>query len=478
MIVQTVTFRKQDGAFHGTWKTLPQWISGTVDHVELRNELLTFTVAFGGGAATSWRGSFSGGDSFSMTWIGSDGVPVKTRLFRRASRETLTKAKVGAPKVLITRKLPLPPLQILQYNGLAARPPMGWNSWNSFKERIDDRTVRETADALVQSGLRDAGYTILTIDDGWQGQRDSTGALRPNSKFPDMRALADYVHSKGLKFGIYSSPGPLTCAAYLGSYGHEADDVRRFTEWGVDFLKYDWCSAGTLFKTKSEMQALYQKMGAALQASGRPIIYSLCQYGAFDVGSWGRVVGGNLWRTGGDSIEGDRWATMSSRFDADGEVANSGPGGWNDPDMMLVGVDGLTIDEYRTHMTLWAMLAAPLIIGNDVRSMPAYIKDILTNKEVLQVDQDLLGKQGARASKSGTSEVWLKPLHDGTVAIALFNRGEAATTVAVRWGDIDLQGRQRVKDLWKGMDLGTFKDGISMNVPRHGSVLLKATGLH
>jgi alpha-galactosidase len=302
--------------------------------------------------------------------------------------------------------------------------------------------------------------------------------LQPNSKFHDIKQLIDYVHSKGLKFGIYNSPGPLSCAGYIGTYGHETQDAQTFAAWGVDLLKYDYCSAGDLYASPAEMQAVYQKMGAALQATGRPIVYSLSQYGMFDVGTWGRKVGGNLWRTGGDSIEGNRWGSLSERFEADGKPQDNGPGGWNDPDMMLIGNGGMTNDESRTNMTLWSILAAPLIIGNDVRRMTPDVRDILMNKEIIAVDQDRLGKQGRRIVKDGTSEVWIRPLSDGSTAVAIFNRGGDGVRVDVKWSALGLADEERVRDLWKHSDVGDLAGGYKTTVVSHGSVFLRATAIH
>ena len=475
MLVQVATFKKQGDRLLGTWSLLPRWLTGSIDHVRNRNGRVSFRVTFGPGAVALWKGDFRGGDTLAMTLIGQNGVPIHSRTFRRASRGALAEAELKAPKGLITRVLPLPRIKKLSFNGQALTPPMGWNSWNFFKESIDDKSVRQIADALVQTGLRDAGYTIVTIDDGWQGERDTAGIIHPNVKFPDMRSLADYLHSRGLKFGIYSSPGPLSCGGYLGSHGYEVEDAHTFASWGVDFMKYDWCSAGSIYKTQSDMQALYQKMGEALRDSRRPIIYSICQYGKFDVGSWGRDVGGNLWRTGGDTIEGNRWASMSSRFTSDGDPKDNGPGGWNDPDMMLVGINGLSVEEYRTHMTLWSMLAAPLVIGNDVRSMLPEVKKILLNKEVLQVDQDTLGRQGTRVAKSGQTEVWVKPLSGGALAIALFNRGAWQVNITENWNKLGIVEPQQVRDLWKNRDLGIHRDGISAIVASHSAALLRVT---
>lgn len=477
MVVEVVTFSRRGQKIDGTWSYLPPWIAGTISHVVVKKGLLSFTVSLDGDTSF-WEGEFHGGDTFSMTWIGQGGVLVHTRTFRRASEEALAEARSKAPKNLVIHKLPLPTLQKLPSNGLVRTPPMGWNSWNFFKEAVDDKSIREVADALVKSGLRDAGYTIVTVDDGWQGERDAFGIIHANQKFPDMHALGDYLHSRGFKFGIYTSPGPMTCGGYIGSHGYEAEDVRTFAKWGVDFLKYDWCFADAVYKTRTEMQAVYQKMGQVLQASGRPIIYSVCQYGLFDVGSWGRDVGGNLWRTGGDSVEGDRWTSMSARFTVDGNSRDNGPGGWNDPDMMLVGISGMSLDEYRTHMTLWSMLAAPLIIGNDVRSMSDEVKNILANKDVLEVDQDILGSQGKMVKREGTSEIWVKPLSNGVMAIALFNRGELPVTMRVLWSDLGIGDTQQIRDLWRQLDLGTQREGISLSLPRHGAVLLKAIAGH
>jgi alpha-galactosidase len=287
---------------------------------------------------------------------------------------------------------------------------MGWNSWNKFQRKVDDQVVREIADAMVKDGMRDAGYLYVNIDDTWEGARDASGVLLPNAKFPDMRALADYVHRKGLRLGIYSSPGPKTCAGYEGSYQHEAQDAKTWAEWGIDYLKYDWCSAARVYAPdQATMQAAYAKMGTALLASGRSIVYSLCQYGMLDVGEWGAKVGGNLWRTTDDI--GDRWVSMQNiGFNLQsGREKYAGPGHWNDPDMLEIGNGGMSDTEYRTHMSLWSLLAAPLLAGNDLRDVTPGILEILTNKEVIAVDQDPLGKQGTRVSRQGDAEVWASP---------------------------------------------------------------------
>lgn len=366
-----------------------------------------------------------------------------------------------------------PALQKLPYNGLAKTPPMGWNSWNLFADKVDDLIVRTMADAMVSSGMRDAGYLYINIDDTWEGVRDEQGNLDENHKFPDMKALADYVHSKGLKLGIYSSPGPRTCGGYPGSYGHEEQDARQYAAWGIDYLKYDWCSAGSIYKN-NVLQPVYQKMGAALQATRRPIVFSLCEYGLGDVEQWGPEVGGNLWRTTGDIR--DEWDSMIDNIEKQAKTASyAGPGHWNDPDMLEVGNGHMTANEYRTHMSLWALTAAPLLAGNDIRTMSDVTKAILLNKEVIAIDQDPLGKQ-AFPLKSGELETWVKPLADGGVAVGVVNLGGSAATATVKAGDL-LPGKKvkAVRDLWANKNVA-FANGVySSEVPSHGILMLRVT---
>jgi alpha-galactosidase len=364
-----------------------------------------------------------------------------------------------------------PALRRVPANGLAKTPPMGWNSWNYFRARVDDATVRAIADAMVTSGMKAAGYTYVNIDDTWEAGRDQSGRIQTNRKFPNMKALADYVHSKGLKLGIYSSPGHLTCAGYEGSYGHEEIDAKTFAEWGVDYLKYDWCSAARVYKDE-EMQAVYQKMGDALRASGRDIVYSLCQYGRNDVSKWGPDVGGNLWRTTGDIS--DNWESMTRiGFSQDALAPHAGPGHWNDPDMLEIGNGGMTPAEYRTHMSLWAILAAPLLAGNDLRAMSTETAAILTNPDVIAIDQDPLGHQGRRLRSGGPIEVWSRLLSGGKYAIGMFNRGETPATIEVRWSDLGLTGARTVHDLWRHRDAGRFEVGYQTQVEPHGVSLIK-----
>jgi len=355
---------------------------------------------------------------------------------------------------------------------LAQTPPMGWNSWNKFAEKINGQTVKEIADAMVSSGMKDAGYVYVNIDDTWQGKRDAEGVLQPNEKFPDMKGLADYVHSKGLKIGIYSSPGPKTCAGYEGSYQHEAQDAQTWAAWGIDYLKYDWCSAKDVYKDE-EMPAVYKKMGDALKATGRPIVFSICQYGKQKVWEWGAASGGNLWRTTGD-IEAS-WKSMSSiGFDKQtGLDQYAGPGHWNDPDMLEVGNDRMDAVEDKCHMSLWAMLAAPLLAGNDIRSMSDDTKEILLNKELIAIDQDKLGRQGTRVTKDGRTETWMKPLSNGDMAVAMFNRDDRDQLMIVKWSDLGITGKHEVRDIWHHADRGRIKDLFEAEVSSHGAVVIR-----
>ncbi|HZU28112.1 MAG TPA: glycoside hydrolase family 27 protein [Bryobacteraceae bacterium] len=369
-------------------------------------------------------------------------------------------------------RLPPPELRDVPDNGLARTPPMGWNSWNKFAGKVDDAAVRGMADAMVSSGMSGAGYVYVNIDDTWEGPRDPQGNITTNRKFPDMKALADYVHSKGLKIGIYSSPGPKTCAGYPGSYGHEEQDARQWAAWGIDYLKYDWCSAGEIYKNE-DMQAVYQKMGDALRNTGRPIVYSLCQYGLDKVWTWGPKVGGNLWRTTGDIS--DNWKSMSGiGFNQFAIAPFIGPGHWNDPDMLEIGNGGMSDDEYRTHMSLWSMLAAPLLAGNDLRSMSAATKVILMNTDVIAVDQDAAAQPVKKVSDEDGKVVLTRPLADGSTAVGLFNRADAPATITVDWAGIGLGGRKlSARDLWRHEAVDVAGDHYSAEVPRHGVVMLR-----
>jgi alpha-galactosidase len=364
---------------------------------------------------------------------------------------------------------------------LARTPPMGWNSWNHFAQTVTDTDVRAAADAMVANGMRDAGYIYVNIDDSWEGTRDADGMLRSNDKFPDMKALANYVHSKGLKLGIYSSPGAKTCAKYEGSLGHEAQDAKTYAEWGIDFLKYDLCSYGDVLRKEGQgnvaaafplQKQAYRKMYDALVATGRPIVYSLCQYGMNSVWEWGPAVGGNLWRTTGDIK--DTYERMSLiGFAQAGLSKYAGPGHWNDPDMLEVGNGGMNGDEYRTHMSLWVMLAAPLLAGNDLSRMNAETLAILENRDAISIDQDPLGAQGDRLSAVGSMEIWSKPLSDGSDAVALFNRGELETPMTLKMSDLNLENAVKLHDVWANKDITILNGTYTAVVPKHGVVLLR-----
>ena len=352
----------------------------------------------------------------------------------------------------------------------APTPPMGWNSWNHFACKVTAADVRASADAIASNGMKDAGYQYVNIDDCWQGGRDSAGRIQPNEKFGDMKSLVNYIHSKGLKAGIYSSPGPKTCAGYEGSFGHEEQDAQQYADWGFDYLKYDWCSAEKVYQ-RSQMIDVYKKMHDALVRTGRPIVFSLCQYGYGRVWRWGAPVGGNLWRTTEDiSDHYDRMSVIG--FDQDGLEQFAGPGHWNDPDMLEVGNGGMNHDEYVTHMSLWVLLAAPLLAGNDLSKMTPESLSLLTNREVIAIDQDAKGVQGRRIAAEGPLEVWAKPLTDGSVAVGLFNRSESTSPVTVNFKDLGLPPKVSVRDLWQRKDLGSFSDSYTQDIPRHGAALI------
>ncbi|MGA9719718.1 MAG: glycoside hydrolase family 27 protein [Acidobacteriaceae bacterium] len=382
-------------------------------------------------------------------------------------------------KTLLALTLLALPIALPAQTKVAATPAMGWNSWNHFATRVTDKDVRTAADEIVSSGMKDAGYIYVNIDDAWQGKRDANGNIQPNSKFPDMKALADYVHSKGLKIGIYSGPGPKTCGGYTGSYQHEEQDAKQYAAWGFDYLKYDLCSyheimqkeaPGDQAKQYKMMRDAYEKMHKALVATGRPIYFSLCQYGWDSVWKWGPTVGGNSWRTT-DDIE-DNYMSMSNiGFSQAGLSKYAAPGHWNDPDMLEVGNGKMKYNEYLTHMSLWAILAAPLLAGNDLSQMSAETKSILLNKDVIAIDQDPLGKQGDRVSAEGPFEVWSKPLKNGDLAVGLFNRGHDAEQMSLPLQKLGLSATSKVHNVWNPSDKG---HGPWM-VPEHGVVLLRIT---
>jgi alpha-galactosidase len=375
-------------------------------------------------------------------------------------------------------------------------PAMGWNSWNCFASAVTAAKVKSAADAMVSSGLINHGWTYINVDDFWevhrdskdptlQGtQRDADGHIIPNPRFPDMKGLADYVHAKGLKIGLYSSPGPWTCGGCVASWQHEELDAQSYGQWDFDYLKYDWCSYGELVRGDNSLATLqkpYRVMRAALDKVNRDILFSFCQYGMGNVWEWGAETGGNSWRTTGDIN--DSWSSMAGiGFRQNGHEKFARPGNFNDPDMLVVGKVGwgpslhptrLTPNEQYTHISLWCLLAAPLLIGCDMTQLDEFTLSLLTNDEVLEVNQDPLGRQAARVAQNGQLEVWVKDMEDGSKAVGLFNRGYSKASVTANWADLGLAGKQKVRDLWRQKDIGEFTGSFTASVPRHGVVLLR-----
>jgi alpha-galactosidase len=383
-------------------------------------------------------------------------------------------------RVLLVLSLLLAAAPAVAGDGLALTPPMGWNSWNKFGCDVSEKLIKETADALVATGMKDAGYQYLVIDDCWQVRRDPQGRIVPDpDRFPSgMKALADYVHAKGLKFGVYSDAGTGTCGKRPGSKDHEAIDARSYAEWGVDYLKYDWCNT-----EGQDTRESYARMSRALRATGRPIVFSICEWGSTRPWLWAPGIG-HLWRSTGDIQDcwdcGKSWGGMGVVHIIDLQAdlhPFAGPGHWNDPDMLEVGNGGLTTGESRAHFSFWALLAAPLMAGNDLRAMSAETREILTNREVIAVDQDALGMQGRKVRDNGPQEVWMKPLGDGSRAVILFNRGTEAGDVSVSWEDIGLApgGKALVRDLWKKTEAGSFTGLFEAKVAPHDVVMVRIT---
>jgi alpha-galactosidase len=367
---------------------------------------------------------------------------------------------------------------------LAATPPMGWNSWNWFAGKVTQDDVKAAADLIVSSGMRDAGYVYINIDDTWEGTRDAAGVLHTNDKFPDMKGLADYVHSKGLKLGIYSGPGEQTCAKYAGSLGHEQQDADLYASWGIDYLKYDLCSfrnnmqaaaPDDRLKQNAMMHDAYMKMHLALLKTGRPIVYSLCQYGFDAVWQWAPEVGGNLWRTTDDVKENFPSIALIAQTQL-GLGKYAGPGHWNDPDMLEVGNGTLTLDENRTHMGMWAMLAAPLLAGNNLTKLTPEVTAILTNRDVIAIDQDKLGRQAERVYQEGPIQIWSRPLADGGVALAVINFGEDENFVrgiGLHLKEAGVKPGMKARDVWNAKDLGAISDNYTYSLKRHQMLLLR-----
>lgn len=399
-------------------------------------------------------------------------------------------------------------LRIIIGDKIALTPPMGWSSWNFLQSEVSDKDIRAQADALISSGLAEHGYSYINIDDGWEEQlvgprhtsiptRDPDGTIRPNGRFPDMKALTAYIHAEGLKAGIYTTPGPRTCGCFEGSYGHEDQDAKQFAQWGFDFLKYDLCSYPLKDGSSEELRKPYAEMGRILAKADRDILFSL-SVGQTDSWKWGREIGAQMWRTGGDLAWGPKgvyssWDNIVATF-KQGQLARwAGPGGWNDPDYLLVGhmayipyneeppfvkIDRilpppLTPDEQLTQMSLWSLLAAPLMIGGDLTTLDQFSLSLLTNDEVISVDQDPLGRPATMVSQTGKLSVWARDLGDGSKAVGIFNLGEREETATARWNDVGLTGEQIVRDLWKQQDLGRFDGSLSLLVAPHGVRFLK-----
>jgi alpha-galactosidase len=373
---------------------------------------------------------------------------------------------------------------------LAMTPPMGWNSWNSFGKNVNEQVIRETADAMASSGLKDVGFTYIVIDDIWHGGRDSKGMLYPDPKrFPSgMKALADYVHSKGLKFGIYSDAGDKTCAGMPGSFGYEEKDAKLFASWDIDFLKYDYCYCPDIETRDNDYKkaiARYKKMGDALKATGRPIVFSICEWGPRAPWLWGREVGGQMWRCTYDVHDmwdaprnGDGSIGILTSIDVVSNLRRfAGPGGWNDPDMLIIGLNntgfikggGCNDIEYRTQMSMWCMLAAPLMLGCDIRNMNESTKTILLNKDIIDIDQDTLGNQGYRVMRNDCIEAWKKPLTGNRVAIAFLNRGSTDKIITAYWKDLELDpaAKYSAYDVWKHTSLGQADGSLSAELKPH-----------
>jgi alpha-galactosidase len=448
--------------------------------------------------------------SFSAT-----GIPEGLSLDERSGRISGLVSSPGEYKVTLGAKNDFGSasrdFKIVVGSNVCLTPPMGWNSWNCWACAVDDQKVRAAADAFVNSGLINHGWTYINIDDCWEvqpdskdpilggEQRDKDDKIITNKKFPDMKNLSDYVHDKGLKLGIYSSPGTLTCAGYTASYQHEQLDAQRYADWGIDYLKYDWCSyEGIAPKpTLDDLKKPYQVMRAALNNVNRDIIFSLCQYGMGNVWEWGGEVGGNCWRTTGDIS--DSWGSMAGiGFSQAGHEKFAKPGNWNDPDMLVVGLVGwgpslhpsnLRSAEQYTHISLWCLLSAPLLIGCDLTKIDDFTMNLLTNDEVLSVDQDPRGEQAHRVSKKNGEEIWAKQLDDGSVAVGMFFVGEdtddpvnnfpweekSSAKIFVKASDLGIRGSFVVRDLWRQKDLGTFTDSFAAEVPYHGVLLAKIT---
>jgi alpha-galactosidase len=379
-----------------------------------------------------------------------------------------------------------------KFDNLALTPPMGWNSWNVFQTNINEKMIKEIADAMVTSGMQKAGYTYLVLDDGWMAmERDKNGDLVADpKKFPNgMKSLSDYVHGKGLKFGLYNCAGTKTCAGYPGTHGYEYQDARYYASQGVDYLKFDWCSSDGL-----NAKEAYTNMSKALKAAGRPMIFSLCEWGNNKPWEWAKNVG-QLWRTTGDIYDCFDCTKNNGTWSAHGVMKildmqqnlriYAGPGHWNDPDMLEVGNGGMTLSENRAHFSMWCMLAAPLISGNDLRKMSIETSDVLTNKDVIAVNQDKLGIQGYKYAVKDSVEIWFKPLSENNWAVCFLNRTSTSKQIEFNWKlenvNDEFSGRKlnvaktnfKIKNLWTKNETGTTSETLKITVPSHDILMYR-----
>lgn len=459
---EPVTLRLKSAAksFEGSYAYTPGEFPISETWCEGASVGFTLRVPFAAGAyVRRFDGTVTGDEmELRVTRPTHPNAKVKTQKYIRVSGDPGVYARAVPERVTVP--LPLP------WDRLAPLPPMGWNSWYAFDVKVDDASIRAMADAMASNGMLAAGYRYLNIDDGWQGTRDPEGNIRPNERFPDMRALSDYVHRKGFLLGIYSSPGPHTCAGFEGSFGHEEQDAKTYAAWGVDLLKYDWCSAGYVMPL-SEMGWAYGKMGAALRATGRPIVFSICQYGMMNVAEWAPLTGAHMWRSTVDIK--DRWNSMKAISTAQAGLERyARPGAWNDPDMLQASRGGMSAIEYRTQMTLWAMLAAPLLVSSDLRKIGAEDLAILTNPEVIAVNQDRAGKQGRVVASKGDVSAWVRPLASGGYAIAVVNLGDEEATAGFSLTELRVPSGLALRNLWGGAG------ELPTTLPPHASVMLRA----
>ena len=439
----------------------------------------------------------------------AEGLPASLKLDSATGIVTGTNPERGEYKITFRAKNQhgeaTRAFKIISGDTLALTPPMGWNHWYTHYNRITDQLMRQAADVMVSSGMADVGYQYVSIDDCWMNApstgkyqpdaarvgpvRNEAGHIQPNRFFPDMKAMTDYIHGQGLKAGIYTSPGPKTCAGFGGAYQHEADDAKQFADWGFDFLKYDWCSYGGVVKGDNSLPALkkpYQQMGDLLKQQPRDMVFNLCQYGMGKVWEWGAEVGGHCWRTAGDlGFELDRIFPVALK---NAEYrAFSKPGAWNDPDYIQIGYIGdargmgepkicpLTPNEQYTFMSLWCLSAAPLFYSGHMGKLDEFTINVLCNPEVIDVDQDPLGQCAKVVPLGEETFAMVKDMEDGSKAIGLFNRGEMQTSVTARWSELGLTGKQAVRDLWRQMELGASENQLQASVPRHGGVLVRMT---